>query len=438
MSVSPRSVYARLRGGLDAVLEKVFPDHWSFLLGEIALFCFVVLLVTGIPLAFLYEAGSDEVIYHGAYAALDGTEMSRSFASTLRLSFDRSGGIILRQAHHWAALVFVAAITVHASRVFLTGAFRHPRRRNWLVGLTLLVLALATGQFGMALPDDLQSGASLRITHATVLSLPVIGAPLALMLFGGEFPASGMLVRLYWMHVLVVPVVMVGLVGLHLRYVFRHTHTQFADAAPRPDRVSGVRFWPHHAIRAGSLFAFTAAVLAGLGAAVQINPIWLYGPFNPAAVSAPSQPDWYLGWVEGALRIVPAVDFVVLGYEVPSPFFAGVLIPVVVLGTLYVWPFAEARLTSDPGPHHVAEGPTDRPVRTGFFAAGLVFLAVLLAAASHDVQARLTGVPLEALTWAYRIAAVALPVASGLGAWRLCHEVQRTGRSHPKPVEPKP
>src|SRR3954447_20571672 len=105
-------------------LRKVFPDHWSFMLGEIALWSFVVLLLTGVFLTFWFTPSMSESTYQGSYAQLRGIEMSQAYASALHISFDVRGGLLVRQMHHWSAMLFIAAMFVHLMRTFVTGAFR--------------------------------------------------------------------------------------------------------------------------------------------------------------------------------------------------------------------------------------------------------------------------------------------------------------------------
>jgi ubiquinol-cytochrome c reductase cytochrome b subunit len=170
-------------------LRRVFPDHWSFLLGEIALYCLVVLVVTGVFLTFFYTPDTRAVVYDGPYAPLKGEQVSAAYNSTIRLSFQVKAGLIMRQTHHWATLVLVAAIVVHLCRVFFTRAFRRPRELNWVIGVVLLLLAMAEGLTGGWLPDDLLSGVSIHIGYSVIFAIPVIGTWVAYLFFGGEFPA---------------------------------------------------------------------------------------------------------------------------------------------------------------------------------------------------------------------------------------------------------
>ena len=120
----------RAAPGIRRQLNKVFPTNWGFLLGEIALYSFIVLLLTGTYLAFFFDPSMAEVTYDGRFTNLRGVEMSRAFESTLDISFEVRGGLFARQLHHWGALIFMAAIVAHMFRIFFTGAFRRPRETN--------------------------------------------------------------------------------------------------------------------------------------------------------------------------------------------------------------------------------------------------------------------------------------------------------------------
>jgi ubiquinol-cytochrome c reductase cytochrome b subunit len=276
-------------------LNKVFPDNWSFMLGELALYSFVVLVLTGIYLTFFFDASSNQVVYTGSYAPLRGVEMTQAYRSALELSFDVRAGLVMRQIHHWAALLFLAAITVHLARVFFTGAFRRPREINWVIGCTLLPLAMFNGLFGYSLLDDQLSGTGLRIVYGITLSIPLVGTWAASLLFGGEFPGPDIIQRLYVIHILLVPALIAVLIALHLAILVRHKHTQFPGPGRREDNVVGERFWPTYTFKALGLFFLTSGVLAFLGGVFQINPIWVYGPFDPAEVSTASPTGTWAG-----------------------------------------------------------------------------------------------------------------------------------------------
>jgi ubiquinol-cytochrome c reductase cytochrome b subunit len=411
------------------LLRKVFPDHWSFLLGEIALFCYVVLVATGIYLTFFFAADTGPVTYEGSYVPLQGAEVSAAFDSVMRLSFEVRAGLLMRQVHHWAALVFVAAIVVHVSRVFFTGAFRRPREINWLIGVSLLLMALAAGFTGYSLPDDLLSGTGLRILYSVAFSIPFIGPWAAYLVFGGEFPPSEMIGRLYAFHIMLLPLLMIGTITVHLAILFLQKHTQFPGGKATEANVIGRHFWPGQAFRSLGLLFVTAAVLALLGGLVQINPVWVYGPYLPSAVSSPAQPDWYIGWLEGALRLGPNWEPTILGVTIPSPFLPAIVLPGIIFGGLALWPFIEARFSGDHREHHLLEYPWQAPLRLAIGTAALTLFVILTLAGANDVLAVLLNVHVEALTIAFRILAVAGPLVAGLIAYRVAREIRgRSGR----------
>ena len=410
-------------GFVRTALNKVFPDHWSFMLGEVALYAFLLLLLTGIYLTFFFEPSLKEVVYHGAYRPLRGVEMSQAYESTLRLSFEVRAGMVMRQMHHWAAIVFLAAIVVHVGRVFFTGAFRRPREINWIVGCSLLVLAMANGFAGYSLPDDQLSGTGLRIAYSIALSIPLGGTWVAYLLFGGEFPADSIISRLFVIHVLILPALILGLLGAHMAILWRQKHTQFAGPGKAEDNVVGSRLWPSYALKSTGFFFLVSAVIAFLGGLAQVNPIWLYGPFRAADVSAASQPDWYVGWLDGALRVFPPWEIRAFGHTVPGVFFPGVLLPTVSFGLLFGWPFIEARFTRENDrEYHLLNRPRERPVRTGIGAGVISFYVILFLAAGSDVLATVFDVSVTGLLVAFRVALLAVPPVVTYVTYRLCKE----------------
>jgi ubiquinol-cytochrome c reductase cytochrome b subunit len=402
-----------------SALNKVFPDHWSFMLGEVALYSFLVLLITGVFLTFFFEASTTEVVYNGAYAPLRGVEMSDAYKSVLDLSFDVRAGLVMRQTHHWAALLFIASVVAHMIRIFFTGAFRRPREINWMIGITLLLLAIFNGFTGYSLPDDLLSGVGLRIANSIALSVPLVGSWVAFLVFGGEFPNDITVGRLYATHIMIVPAAIAVLLSVHLAIVWRQKHTQFPGTGRLESNVVGSKLWPTYAMKSASLFFAVFAVLAALGGLVQINPVWLYGPFRADQVTSPAQPDWYLGWVEGALRIFPAWEIRAFGFEIPNPFFPAVLLPGITFTLLYLWPFIEARFSGDHEPHHLLDRARDHPLRTALGVAALCFYLVLFLAAGNDLIARWMNVSVLAVTWVFRVAVLVLPPLAGWVTYRL-------------------
>ncbi|HKY69098.1 MAG TPA: ubiquinol-cytochrome c reductase cytochrome b subunit [Acidimicrobiales bacterium] len=404
-------------------LNKVFPDHWSFMIGELGLYCFIVLVLTGVYLTFFFDASTNEVVYSGSYEPLRGVEMTQAYRSALELSFDVRAGLVMRQIHHWAALLFLASIAVHLARVFFTGAFRRPRELNWIIGCTLLILALLNGLFGYSLLDDQLSGTGLRIVYSITLSIPLVGTWLASLLFGGEFPGPDIIERLYVIHILLIPVAIAVLLTAHLAIVVRQKHTQFPGPGRREDNVVGERMWPTYAAKALGLFFLTSAVLAFLGGVFQINPIWIYGPFDPAQVSAASQPDWYMGWLDGALRVMPGWEIRAFGFEIPNPFFPGILLAGLTFALLYAWPFLEARVTGDHAEHNLLDRPRQRPVRTALGAATITFYSVLFLGGAADVLAATFGLSVNAILWTFRFLVLLLPPVVGWMVYRLCKEL---------------
>ncbi len=419
-------------------LGKVFPDHWSFMIGELALYAFVVLVLTGVYLTFFFDASQNLVTYRGSYAPLRGVEMTEAYRSALELSFDVRAGLVMRQIHHWAALVFVAAIVVHLARVFFTGAFRRPRELNWIIGVTLLVLAIFNGFAGYSLLDDQLSGTGLRIAYNIAISIPLAGTWIASLIFGGEFPGPDIISRLYVIHILLVPAVITALVGVHLAIVVRQKHTQFPGRGRTEANVVGEHLWPTYASKALGLLFLTAAVLCALGGLAQINPIWIYGPFEAAEVSAASQPDWYLGWTDGALRIFPNWEIRAFGFEVPNPFFPGVALPGVTFALLYLWPFLEARRTGDRAEHHLCDRPRDRPVRTALGVATIAFYVVLFLGGGADVLSTTFGLSVNSVFWAFRILAFTAPPLAAWAAYRLCRELSSRDGPRSWPPQPSP
>jgi ubiquinol-cytochrome c reductase cytochrome b subunit len=408
-------------------LNKVFPDHWSFMLGEVALYTFIILLLTGVYLSFFYTPSLTEVVYDGSYIPLQGVTMSQAYQSTLDISFDVRGGLIMRQIHHWSALLFMASIVVHLMRVFFTGAFRKPREINWMIGVALLVLGIAEGFAGYSLPDDLLSGTGLRIVYGIVLSIPVVGSWLAFLVFGGEYPGVAILDRLYSAHILLLPGLILGLITFHLMMIWYQKHTQFAGPGRTEDNVVGSRLFPSYAAKAGGFFFLVFAVLAALGGLAQINPVWLYGPYDASQVTAGSQPDWYVGFLDGSTRLMPNWEIEGLGYTVPL----NVLIPTVVLpGILFtlmaLYPFLEARFTGDRAYHNLLDRPRDVPVRTAIGAASITFYVILLVAGGNDVIASIFHLSINQLSRVLQVSLLVLPPIVYVITKRTCLSLQRS------------
>ncbi|MEH1129924.1 cytochrome bc1 complex cytochrome b subunit [Micromonospora sp. CPCC 206061] len=419
---------------LRSLLNKVFPDHWSFLLGEIALFSFIVLLLTGTFLTFFYDPSLTVVTYNGSYTPLRGTHMSAAYASTLDLSFDVRGGLIMRQMHHWAALTFMAAIVVHMFRIFFTGAFRKPRETNWIIGSLLFWIGFLAGFTGYSLPDDALSGTGLRIASAIMLSIPVIGSWVTTSVFDGEFPGHVIMGRFYIAHVLLIPALLVALITVHVGLVFKQKHTQWPGPGRTEHNVVGERMFPRYAIKQGGFFMIVFGVIALMAGFFQINPVWLFGPYEAYVVSAASQPDWYVMFLDGSTRLFPAweIRFDLFGwgdgYTIPPIFWPTVVLPGIMTMLPMAYPFIEARLTKDKKAHNLLQRPRDVPARTGLGAMAIMFWLVLTLSGGNDVIADKFHISLNAMTWAGRIGLLVLPPLAYYVAYRICLGLQQHDR----------
>ena len=407
-------------------LRYLFPDHWSFLLGEIALYCFIVLVATGTYLALFFEPSDARTVYHGPYVPLQGQEMSASYRSVVDISFSVKAGLMIRQTHHWAADVFVAAIVLHLMRVFFTGAFRKPRELTYLIGLSLLGATLLEGYLGSSMVDDLLSGMGLAIGYGVAMSIPIFGANLAQLIWGGPYPGThAFWSRMYIAHVFLLPALIATLIAVHLALVaFRH-HTQFRSDRRATERtLVGVPTYPGQTPRSLALMLFVAATLVLLGGLVQINPIWLWGPYHVGQATNGAQPDWYLGWLIGALRLVPGFDLVIGRYTlVPNPFWGGVLFPLAVFGILGLWPFLERRRARDHAFHNLLERPRDNPNRTGAGAALFTWVFFVFVAGASDRIFILLGISYVGQVWTYRVLIWVLPLLVFFVTRRVCREL---------------
>jgi ubiquinol-cytochrome c reductase cytochrome b subunit len=412
---------------LRKTLRYLFPDHWSFLLGEVALYAFIVLVATGVYLTFFFVDSTHEVVYHGPYAPLANQHMTEAYRSVLNISTTVKAGLLIRQTHHWAANVFLAAIILHLFRIFFTGAYRKPRELTYYLGVTMLVLALLEAYVGYSLVDDLLSGMGLVIGYSVGLSIPFVGANVMEWLFSGPFPGQESLwPRMYVAHVFLFPVLIGTLLTAHLVLVALKHHTQFRQKRAQTEHtIVGVPTWPGQTPRSLGLMLAVAGVLFLLGGLVQINPIWLWGPYHTYASTNGAQPDWYLGWLIGGLRLMPGFDVVIGKYTlVPNAFWGGALFPLVVIGFLYFWPWAERKLTHDHVFHNLVDRPRDAPVRTGIGVAMIVWVVLVFVAGSSDRVNVLFGIAYVTQIWVYRVLVFAGPVVAGLVAWWTCRELQ--------------
>ncbi len=420
-----------LAAGMKRQINKVFPTHWSFMLGEIALYSFVILLISGVYLTLFFDPSMAEVVYDGAYQPLRGVEMSRAYETTLNLSFEVRGGLFIRQIHHWAALMFAASIIIHLFRIFFTGAFRRPREANWVIGSLLLILAMFEGFFGYSLPDDLLSGTGLRAALSGItLSIPIIGSWMQFLVFDGDFPGQLIIPRLYVAHVLLLPGIILALIGAHLALVWYQKHTQFPGTGRTENNVVGVRILPVFAMKGGAFFAFTFGILAVMGGVLQINPVWNIGPYNASQVSAGSQPDIYMMWTDGMARLWPAWEFYPFGgrYTIPAVFAVAIIMGLV-FTVLIAYPWIEKKLTKDDAHHNLLQRPRDVPVRTSLGMMAVTFYVILTIMCINDIIAYKFDISLNAMTWIGRIGMLLLPPIAYFVTYRFCLGLQRSDRA---------
>ncbi|MDN3295477.1 cytochrome bc complex cytochrome b subunit [Streptomyces ficellus] len=411
-----------------ANMRKIFPDHWSFMLGEICLYSFIIIILTGVYLTLFFHPSMNEIEYHGSYVPMQGIRMTEAYASTLDISFDVRGGLLIRQIHHWAAVIFLAGMFVHMMRVFFTGAFRKPREVNWLFGFLLLVLGMFTGFTGYSLPDDLLSGTGVRFTQGAILSMPIVGTYISMFLFGGEFPGHDMVARFYSIHILLLPGIMLGLVVAHLILVFYHKHTQFPGPGRTNNNVVGMPLLPVYMAKAGGFFFLVFGVIAVISGMFTINPIWTMGPYRPDQVSTGAQPDWYMGFAEGLVRVMPGWEINLWGHTL----VLGVFIPLVVFGLMLaaiaLYPFIEAWITGDKREHHILDRPRNAPTRTALGVAWVTAYMIMLVGGGNDIFATHFHLSINAITWFVRIAFFAGPVIAFIVTKRICLGLQRRDR----------
>jgi ubiquinol-cytochrome c reductase cytochrome b subunit len=341
------------------------------------------------------------VVYHGSYSKLDGVPMSQAYRSVLATSFDVRGGLLIRQVHHWSADLFVAAIILRLLRVFFRGRFSGRALPDWLIWVTLLPLGMLAAYTGTILPDDGLSGGSLGVITGVLQSVPVIGTHLVFWIFGGAPPGHQIIGRDYWVHILVLP----AMAGTLLLLSFR----------PR------LR-WPRR-VRLDPLLLFTCATLVLLSTAAQINAVWLVGPYQPGSISSGAVPDWYMGFLDGALRVMPAWEVSVAGHPLAlGVLIAGLVVPAVFFTCLYLYPLADRWIAGGRPPRGLLPPkPADLANRTAAGVAGLTFYLLLLAAAANDQIAYHLHLDLYAVTWTFRVLVLTGPPLAFLLTRVFCH-----------------
>ena len=410
-------------------LNKVFPDHWTFMFGEVCMYSFIILLLSGTFLTFWFDPSQKEVVYNGSYEPLQGLKMSAAYASTLNISFEVRGGLLMRQIHHWAANIFMAAIVAHLLRVFFTGAFRKPREFNWILGILLLTLGLVEGLLGYSLPDDLLSGTGLRITSAIIQAIPVVGTYAAFFLFGGEFPGTDFIPRIFTLHILIIPGIFLAVITIHVMLVWYQKHTQFPGVGRTEKNVVGHPILPVYMAKAGGFFFVVFGITAFISAVASINPIWLYGPYTPGQISAGSQPDWYMGWLDGLVRMAPPLETHAFGHTISwNILIPAVIIPGIIFTGMALYPFIESWITGDKREHHLLDRPRNVPNRTALGVMSITFVMVALINGGNDIIATNFDLSINQIMWFSRIGIFILPPLAFIITKRLCLSLQRADR----------
>jgi len=355
--------------------------------------------------------------------------MSAAYASTLHISFEVRGGLLMRQIHHWAALIFMVGIVVHLLRVYFTGAFRKPREFNWIIGVGLLTLGIVEGFLGYSLPDDLLSGTGIRIAEAIIQALPLVGSYIAFFAFGGAFPGEAFIPRIYTVHVLLLPGIFLALITVHLMLVWYQKHTQFPGPGRTEKNVVGYPLMPVYMAKAGGFFFIVFGVTAFLGAVASINPIWLYGPYTPGQISAGSQPDWYMGWLDGLVRMSPPIETHAFGHTISwNILIPGLILPGIMFTGLALYPFIESWATGDKREHHLLDRPRNTPNRTAIGVMALTFTLVSLLNGGNDIIATTFHLTINQMMWFSRIGILVLPPIAFVITKRICLSLQRADR----------
>lgn len=422
----------RLRRPSQRTLTKVFPHHWSFLFGEVALFAFVILVLTGIFLTMFYTPSVETVTYTGAHEVYRGRELPAAFESIVRMSEDVPGGLLFRRLHRGAAYLFTGAVVLHAMRVLLTGAFRRPREINYHVGLILLIIGLGLLATGQGLPYDIVEGSALRIAYSFVLAIPFIGEQVAFWVFGGDFFGDA-IPRFYVLHVLILPLAFTGVVTAHLLILVRQRHTQFPRRGIDGHRyVVGRPLWPSQFTTSTSLLIGMAGVLAAFAVLVPWSDFAMLGPAQPGLSSSTNHPDWWLSWLEGVLVLYPDWEWYPLPGVVISPtFVAGFLVPLGVFATLFAYPWIDRRLAPYEGDMHVLQYPWDVPARAAIVLTGLAFIMMLTLGSYVDLLSLKLGVRAEALLTFFQIAVLAVPTLVFLLVYRRARAFNRQAPGRP-------
>ncbi|WP_411966039.1 cytochrome b [Haloferax sp. YSMS24] len=438
-------------------LGKAFPAEDSFLLGEVALFCFLLLILTGMFLGMFFEPSTSDVQYEGSVAEYQGEDVPEAYASVLHITYDIPFGMFIRRMHHWAAHLFVASIGLHMLRVFFTGAYRNPREPNWVVGTGLAGLSMGAAYTGYALPFDEFAATATGIGYNLATSIPLVGELVGKAFFGGEFPSSATIPRLYFIHVLIIPIAIGVLLAIHMAILIRQKHTeaprdddvrslpsepqQSADGVAASDGgdetvvskdddnvVIGLPAFPNQTAVSAVVFFLTLATLAALAGFLPVHNIAEYGPNNPAGTPELIMPDWFLMWVYGLLKLLPSwmgFTIPVVGIHISTEFVGGVLLPTLVFGAIAVWPFVDYH---DKSVHFTAD-PLARPWQTAVGIAAIQFIMIASIAGMNNLLGRALGVGTGVINPILTVALFVVPIGSGILTYRMLDDGEERDES---------
>ena len=416
------------------LLGKAFPAEDSFLLGEVALFSFVIIVLTGIYLGVFYEPSTSTVTYQGVVAQYQGQDMPASYVSVLHITYAVPFGMFIRRLHHWGAHLFIASLGLHMLRVFFTGAYRNPREPNWVIGGLLALLAMFASYTGYSLPFDEFASTATGIGYNIAKSVPLVGDFAAKLLFAGTFPATGTIPRLFFIHVMLIPLAIAGLLGLHMFILVRQKHTEAARSTEDATLagvdesdgsvVIGLPAFPNQAAVSMVVFFLTAALLALLAGLFPVHNVAAYGPNDPAGTPSIVMPDWFLMWFYGFLKIIPSTfSFSVLGVEFNTEFWGGVFLPGIVIGVLILWPFIDR----SEGEAHFTADPLARPFQTAVGVGAIVLVLSSSLAGMNNLLASALGTTAAAITPLLTVLVVALPILAAVATYVLASGAEPAG-----------
>ena len=358
-------------------LKKAFPTHPTFLCGEMALFSFVMLVITGIFLGLSYEPSVREVNLFGRF-------VPAAYASVVKIDLS-SFGLITRRVHHWSAMLMIASVLLHLMRVYFTGCYKNPREINWIIGLILFGATFFASFTGYLLPYSEFSVTATSIGYYIAKSIPWLGNWISRLIFCGSFPADETIPRFFFMHVMLIPLTLITLIAIHMVILVKQKHSEPRHNLSRPEsrggkRLIGIPLWPNQVLISFCFFFFMAFVIFFIAVLLPANPVENYGPPGPGTPIM--RPDWYFLAIYGLLKLIPGtLHFDLLGAKITSETVGGVFFPGLAAILLIVLPFIDRRSK----PQYYMDNPLDHPFRTSIGIMGLSLSAMLVLAGYIDI-----------------------------------------------------